>query len=144
MNLNSKNETVGKLIELTINGKIKWSYLDSNDSLCHELNLTPKKLLRNVSASLAAYAAAKMNDKEEFDPDNSYYTRINSNYLVLFVKPATSNKEILAERLNLLLVPSSFRSVEIINDVDELVRLHTITKSGFPSVESIINDILKM
>ncbi len=143
MNTISEHEIVTKLIELTNGKKIDWYYLDSDFSLYDNLNLAPRKTFQGTAALLNEYAALNDN-KLRFDVDNSFYSCLSSNYLVLYVTPPSSNKEILAERMSLLLVPKTYRSIKEINNVEDLIRLHTIIKSGFPSAESIIEDIFKI
>ncbi len=140
----SEHEIVEKLIELTVGKKINWAYLDSSKSVYDALDIIPRKDVRSAVESLLVEYSSQLSDKQKFDPDNSYYTRINSNYVVLYVSAPKSNDKILAERMNLLFVPNTFRSIEKVDNVDGLVRLHTIVKSHFPSVENIIDDILKM
>ena len=114
-------EIIKKLIDLTKSKKIKWNYLGEADSIYNGLSM---------------YASG-------FDHDNSFYSEIENNYIVLVAARPISN-QLLAERISLHFVPNTFRDIQKIDSSKELLRLHTLVKSNFPNSEEIINHILNM
>jgi len=114
-------EVINKLIELTKSKKINWYYLGEADSIYNGLSM---------------YASG-------FDHDNSFYSEIESDYIVLVAARPTSD-QLLVERITLLFVPNTFRDIQKINSSEELLKLHTLVKSNFPNSEEIINHILNM
>jgi hypothetical protein len=124
-----------QLIELTKADKIQWNYLDSNKDLYNQLYTFQS----GGSDSLISNLFSKKN----FDADNSFYTKIDTNFIVVFTRPK-SEDESLIERLNLYLVPRTYKSIQSIDDYEEIVRLQTIIRSKFPNPEDIINDVMRI
>jgi len=127
------NEFITKLGELTKSDKITWEYLDSNKSLYNSINLSPYNTYDVISAALEG--------KKSFDTSNSYFTKINDNFIILYTDSASKEGSSLVERLRLLLVPRTFKSIRRISNSNESITLLTIIKSKFPSADDIIQDI---
>ncbi len=124
-NDNIKN-FIEKLIEKTSKNEILWKYLDTNETLCKVTNLKPLLFV--------------------FDVNNSFYTSVETGFIIIYKSLPTSNeKKPLSLQLNLYLVPSSYRDYKYIpNDTygEDIVRLHTIIRSKFPSTDDIMKEIL--
>ncbi len=100
--------------------------------------------IKNPLATIAQISS--FDSKTFFDSDNSFIASIKDNYVVIHARISDRN-DVLAERLTLMLVPSTYKDVYKYVDGDddsELLRLQTLIKSSFPNSLDIANDILGM
>lgn len=139
-------ELLEKMIELTKSEKISWNYLDSNKVVCDSMKFEGVSPLNHRKGIIAL--ASAVSDKKIFDSDNSFVSKINHNYIILYcnLNDAEDGKT-LDERLMLMLVPRTFKDIKIYfseGSDGTLLRLHTLVKSTFPSANDIENDILQM
>lgn len=137
---------VEQLIKLTKDNKIEWGYLDQNSTVYYHLNMEPKSPLESKNPLLTFAQMTSADGKLCFDADNSFIASIKSNYVVIYARISDKN-DVLAERLRLMLVPSTYKDVYRYNDEDEdseLLRLQSLIKSKFPNSLDIANDILGM
>lgn len=129
------DEFVSKLIILTKDDKIRWEYLDSNKELYDHINLYP------YVNSMDSLSNAMLN-KIGFDSSNSYYTSINNNHIVIFTRISSSKEESIYEKLQLWLVPRTYKAINKLDIKNNIVSLQSIIKSKFPNSDDIINDII--
>lgn len=125
-----------KLIELTKEKKIAWKYLDGESKLNSALNLSamPKNSIPAIFGT--------MDIKIYYNPANSFCVKINGNYVVLL---ANSNDMVISEGLQLLLVPGTYKDIDVYEDDKELlVHLLMVIKSMFPNASNIVDDVLSM
>lgn len=143
MNDINVNEVLDKLIELTKKNILTWEYLDCYKVLCNELNyegVSPTQNYTNLKIFTAITSSKKM-----FDSDNSFVTKINDNYIILYCNiDNNDNEKTLDERLIFMLVPRTFKDVFRCSSDGNLLRLHSLVKSYFPSAKDIANDILNL
>lgn len=130
--MNKNEQFVNKLIELTSAKKISWEYLDEDEIIYNSLQISPfenNKLIFDIV----------------FNPNSSFYTEINSNFIVLYeIVTSTGN---LLSSLRLKTVPNSYKdiqNIELTENKELMLRLLNVIKSQFPNSEDIINDILNM
>lgn len=131
-------EFVSKLYSLTNEDKIRWDYLESNSELYDHSGLYP------YSNSSIDNISKVMLNKQGFDPNNSFYASINSNYILIFTRLPAEKGEGIYERLQLWLVPRTFKAIEKVGAKNNVVSLLSIIKSKFPSSSDIINDVLEL
>lgn len=139
-------ELIEQLIKLTKDNKIKWGYLDHNATVCYNLKMEPKSPLESKNPLATIAQISSFDSKTFFDSDNSFIASIKDNYVVIHARISDKN-DVLAERLTLMLVPSTYKDVYKYVDGDddsELLRLQTLVKSSFPNSLDIANDILGM
>lgn len=139
-------ELIEQLIKLTKDNKIKWGYLDHNAAVCYNLKMEPKSPLESKNPLVTIAQISSFDSKTFFDSDNSFIASIKDNYVVIHARISDKN-DVLAERLTLMLVPSTYKDVYKYVDGDddsELLRLQTLIKSSFPNSLDIANDILGM
>ena len=131
------DEFISKLIILTKEDKIRWEYLDSSKEIFDHLGLY------SYSNSMDILSNAMLN-KQGFDASNSFYTTINNNYIIMFTRSPSSKEENIYEKLQLWLVPRTFKAINKIDVKNNVVSLQLIIKSKFPNSEDIINDIFAL
>lgn len=137
---------IEQLIKLTKDNKIKWGYLDQNSTVCYNLKMEPRSPLESKNPLVAFAQITSADNKLCFDADNSFIASIKNNYVVIYARISDKN-DVLAERLRLMLVPSTYKDVYRYIDKDddsELLRLQSLIKSKFPNSLDIANDILEM
>lgn len=137
---------IEQLLKLTKDNKIKWGYLDQNSTVCYNLKMEPRSPLESRNPLVAFAQITSADSKLCFDADNSFIASIKDNYVVIYARISDKN-DVLAERLRLMLVPSTYKDVYRYVDEDddsELLRLQSLIKSKFPNSLDIANDILGM
>ncbi len=110
------------------------------------ISVKTKSPLENKNPLAAIAQISSFDSKTFFDSDNSFIALIKDNYVVIHARISDRN-DVLAERLTLMLVPSTYKDVYKYVDGDddsELLRLQTLIKSSFPNSLDIANDILGM
>jgi len=143
----NKDSLILKLIELTKEQKIQWEYLDIYNDVCENLLIKARSPLQNKTSFEVLSEMKIVGSKKEFDSDNSFVACINENFIVIFAEVQNRNEpQVLGERLTLMIVPRTFKDITKWEDDNEgnLVRLHTLIKSNFPSSEDVVNDIFNM
>ena len=125
---------IEKLVEQTKENSIKWAYLDSNLQLCKKMNWVYDD---NGFTAMAAALSGKSNQSFEFDAEHSFYCKIESNYIVLYV--ADRNPVIM------LVIPPTFKNIARFSPDeygDSVTRLHNLVESHFPSADAFITTYL--
>lgn len=129
-------EFIEKLIMQTKSRKVEWNYLESNRSLCYHMNWivnTGNSLLSTVSMAFSGNGE----DSFKFNEESSFYSKIQENYIVLYVVDSSPAE--------LYVIPPTFkRIVRLMPDEygDHITRLLNIVLNQFPSGDAFINDFL--
>lgn len=144
----SYDEIIEKIFELSKNKKIIWQYLDANESLCQNLKIIPKKTQLNATISwdiVTDNLAGALYPQSLFDANQSFYSSIGENYIIILCKlNRNEEKELIADKTKLMLVPRTFKNIEVIEETDKMLRLRNFIKKQFPDVQDIIDDIFAM
>lgn len=122
---------IEQIIEMTKNNSLTWDYLDNQTKLYQGMNWTQPRTQFDV------LLGSKEIDRPDFDDENSFYTKIDNTYIVLYVR----NKN----PANLYVVPYTYKNVVILTaDMygEYITRLMNIVQSKFPSAKSFIDDFL--
>lgn len=143
----NNTELIERILELSKRRKIIWEYLDEFENLYQHLNVIPKKKIGNTMpvASFTETVTSVFSLNNFFDANESFYARIKGNFIVL-LRYMEKNEEnaLVADRIQFMLVPHTFKGIKIIEENDKILRLHNYVKTQFPDVEDIINDIFKL
>lgn len=142
------DELIEHILELSKRKKIRWKYLDEFESLYQHLNVVPKKEKIGDTLPIQSFSetiSSALSAKSFFDANSSFYAPIGENYIVLLRYMKRDEEKILvADTIKLMLVPHTYKGIEVIEDDDKILRLHNYVKAQFPDVNDIIDDIFKL
>lgn len=125
---------INKIIRLTKSNEIEWKYLDSNTHLCEEMKWCDRKNpIKTIQENLTGSGEREF----YFDDENSFYTKIDEIFLVLFVQDS--------EPASLMIIPNTYKKVVTLSPSDfgeNITRLLNIVQNKFPSGEAFVDDFL--
>ena len=122
---------IEQIIEMTKNNSLTWDYLDSHTKLYQGMKWTQSRTQFDV------FLGSKEVERPNFDDENSFYTKIDNTYIVLYARDKSP--------ANLYVVPYTYKNVVIMTaDMygEYITRLMNIVQSKFPSAKSFIDSFL--
>lgn len=128
-----------KLLEETKDKKLKWHYLDSNQTLYDGMRRTPSSEINPLTYAIASSSLTNTKPIKAFDVENSYYASIGANAFAVLLRPYNS------ELSALYVVPNGFKKTIIFtsqNYGDLITRLSNLVEEQFPSAEQAITNYL--
>lgn len=126
---------VEELIKMTKEKRLRWEYLDSNKSLCKNMNWVENE---NSFLAIEAALSGKYGHNFRFDIDRSFYCTVNETNIVIYV--ADGNPA------SIFVIPPTFkRIVELLPDEygEKTTRLLNLVESQFPSADAFIDEFLE-